>query len=52
MRDSRRKKAEVEHLLKVDKEVRITFTMADGTVVALEDVDVDNRVIRERRKVI
>jgi hypothetical protein len=47
-----RKKADVEHLLRVDKEARITFTLADGRVVdrmvVLEEVDVAKRVIRGR----
>jgi len=51
MGDLRRKKAEAEHLLKVDKEVGVTFTMADGTVVdrlvAMEDVGSENRERRE-----
>jgi hypothetical protein len=49
-----RKRTDAEHLLKVDKEDGITFTMADGTVVdrlvVLEDVDVENRENRERRE--
>lgn len=54
MGDLRRKKADVEHLLRVEKDAGITFTMADGAVVdrlvVLEDVDVENRENRERRE--
>jgi hypothetical protein len=46
---------EAEHLLRVDKEAGITFTLPDGRVVdklvELEDVDVANRENRERRNV-
>lgn len=55
MGDSRRKRAEVEHLLNVEKEAGVTFTMADGTVVdrlvVMEDVDTE-KGFKERREVI
>jgi len=55
MGDFPRMKAEAEHLIRVDKEAGVTFTMADGTVVDrmvdLEEVDVAKRVIRERNEV-
>lgn len=50
MGDIRRKKVDVEQLLVVEKEVGITFTLADARVVdklvVSKEVDVKNRRIR------